>query len=109
MTAMSEGDAVVEKINFGRLTWDDKVANLSWPEADSYCKSKGMRLPTKDELDETYKQNKEAFKNPSGTYWASDKYPTTSSFTVYFTFYNGSLKSGYEPNKNFVRCVIENK
>jgi hypothetical protein len=69
---------------------------LTWTMANKHAnKSKGWRLPTLEELENAYNQNKDFFVH--GTYWTS---------TNGVVFVCGSVETKYsDANKCFVRLI----
>jgi hypothetical protein len=53
------------------LSWDREAITMQWRDAEAYCRKKGMRLPTRDELTALSKSANSALITPPGKYWAS--------------------------------------
>ena len=98
------------------LASKDTEKDLSWSDAIEYCStlsSNGFndwRLPSKDELNELYKNkdsldDKEAFIET--TYWSSSEFSSTNAWKQNFN--NGNQNNNNKTNANYVRAVRSTK
>lgn len=61
-------------IRSGGLSWDREAFFLDWGKAREQCRKKGMRLPTRDELEMAYKNGPDALRRPGTAFWSGDPY-----------------------------------
>ncbi|HPT41155.1 MAG TPA: hypothetical protein PLG15_02095 [Candidatus Gastranaerophilaceae bacterium] len=89
-----------------------------WKGADNACRAYGMRLPTKAELQDMYKQRKEIGNMNPGWYWSgeeisSDENPTgppsTWDYAGAYDFTNkgGNVVNGKHDQGGRARCVLQ--
>jgi len=82
-------------------------AKVNWYQADEYCKSIGMELPSKEELNllyELYKSSPDYFpKRDYHWYWSSTE--RSSTVACGQDFYDGYQFTNFKTNSNYVRAV----
>ena len=85
---------------------DNTTYGLNWNEANEICKKIGdyWRLPTKDELEKIYLENKKRNLFFNSYYWSSSK---DENLNVAWTldFFNGAINSYSRNVKNYVIAV----
>jgi hypothetical protein len=100
------------------ITWGkSEQSRMDFKEAKSFCESKGMRLPTSQELffiammkvfNEAEYNAKFGFTQPK-YYWSLDANDDFSNTAIVVGFLRASVASSAKDNKSFVRCVKDAK
>jgi hypothetical protein len=99
------------QINQQKSNWSDYQGTMHWEEASAICKSRGMRLPTRQELvtaqkDGLWEKWKKERVYKFTYYFTSEEYSTDSVY--YVKMHNGkvfiSYKQGFACD---VRCIYE--
>ena len=85
--------------------WSEYQGYLNWSEANSKCKSIGMRLPILEELKVAYRTKiAESWKKNGNLYWSSTHYNDKQAYLFFLSEEIGNLKD-VGNLKGHVRCI----
>jgi hypothetical protein len=76
---------------------------MTWEEANEWCKEQGGRLPKMWELVKAWEEKEEGF--VADGYWSSAENSTTLAYGVYFG--NGTTIYATKAGGYYVRCVLD--
>ena len=92
------------KVTNNKITWGkSSEVEMTWDEANEWCKAQGGRLPKLWELLKAFEDKEEGFVDD--TYWSGTEYSTTSAYIVYFS--NGITSYYSKTNSLYVRCIFD--
>lgn len=105
-----------DKIEFGKAKaqlakWGRYHGEMKWVNAQAKCASLGIRLPTRAELENAYKEKEteswktDLEKSGYSSYWSSEEYSYNEAFAYAFNVENGKVGFNLKITNYHTRCI----
>lgn len=82
--------------------WGPEAGPMAWSEAQTHCRARGMRLPTRNELLDLFKSG-EHTSWKYAHYWTNEEAAPDWAHEVHIT--GGTVEAEFKTEPLFVRCV----
>lgn len=87
------------------VLWHSETSKMSFVEGSKYCTKQGLRLPTREELQDGFKSKKTELKKPEGYYLSSTKVVSLAGQVWYVNSETGNFYHSGVSSRMNVRCV----